>query len=468
MTFQQLLFPFVFLPLAVLLFRVTPERFRKAALVLLSLIFIAWGNPSDLLFVGLSAVFNYFSGRELVHLRNKKQQQKARAVLISAVAANLLMLGYFKYTGFAARSLGALLHVAFRDNTMAAPMGVSFFTFSVLSFLFDLYRGRAEEAGSPLDFLLFVIFFPKFSSGPIIQYHEMAAQMGALRVTRGGSEAGVRTFLVGLFKKVLLADALGLVFDPISGLPAGELSLLTAWIGALSYSFMLYYDFSGYSDMALGLGRVFGFSLPVNFRYPYRSDSVADFWRRWHASLGAWFRDYVYIPMGGSRRGDLVTIRNLLTVWLLTGLWHGANWTFVVWGLYHGAWIILEKFVLKNLLPRIPAPVRRVTVFLIVMVGWVFFFSPDLASAFRYVGRLFAFGSLADSTALYYLPTALPLLAVSCFGAFPLVRDRGRALRKAQPRWFFPAEIAVFTLGFLLCVAGMVSATYTSFLYAQF
>ena len=275
-------------------------------------------------------------------------------------------------------------------------------------------------------------------------------------------------FLTGLCKKVLIADSLQLTFGAVSAMAAEELSLLTAWLGALSYAFMLYFDFSGYSDMARGLGRVFGYSLPINFKYPYFSESVSDFWRRWHASLGGWFRDYVYIPLGGSREGDAKTIRNLMIVWLLTGLWHGANWTFLLWGLFHGVIIVLEKFPLKRVLPRIPAVLRQMVTFLLVTVGWVLFFSPDVGAAFRFLCRMGAVGAPVDDAAIYYLKSTLPVLVLAIIGSAPVVRQAAVRLERSRPRWFYVAEIVLFTAGLLLCVAGMVGSTYTSFLYAQF
>ena len=468
MAFNQLIFPFVFLPVSFLVFKIVPVRFKKFALLLLSLLFITWGNPGDLPIVLLSVVFNYYSCLQISHLNEKNKPDKAKTVLITAVTVDLLMLGFFKYFNFISQNIAGLFKASPVQNTMAVPVGISFFTFSVLSALFDVYRKKADEPKNLMDFALFVTFFPKLSSGPIIQYNEMSVQLSSMKVSRANTEAGMRMFVVGLAKKVLLANTLNIGFSAISGLNTASLTALSAWIGALSYSFMLYFDFSGYSDMAIGLGKVFGFELPQNFRYPYYSDSVSDFWRRWHASLGAWFRDYVYIPCGGSREGNAKTIRNLLIVWLLTGIWHGANWTFILWGLYHGILIIAEKFVFKKVIDKTPLFIRKIVTFILVVIGWVFFFSPDIGTAFSYLSKMFAFSVPYNSDALYYLGSSALLLAVSAVGSLPAVRGTAILIQRKRYRWFYTLQIIIFALLLIFSIAGMVSDTYSSFLYSQF
>ena len=273
--------------------------------------------------------------------------------------------------------------------------------------------------------------------------------------------------MIGLFKKVLLANQLGSLFYPI--LSTENRTALAAWLGAVGYSFLLYYDFSGYSDMAKGLGNVFGFRLPQNFDYPYDSVSITDFWRRWHASLGMWFREYVYIPLGGSRCSKAKNIRNLLAVWLLTGIWHGANWTFMVWGLYHGVLLILEKFVFAKLLDKLPVILRKILSFLLVMVGWVFFFSPDIGAAFRYLGSMVGVGGgLFDPDALYAFTSFAVLLALCAFFALPVAENALKKLEAKEPIWLKPAEIVLFAVLFCFAIAAMTGDTYVTFLYAQF
>lgn len=467
MAFSTLVFPFVFLPVSLILYFVLPKRLKNAALVVCSLVFFAWGTPEYLVLMVLDIAFHYFAGRELA--LQKARGRSGRFVLVSSVLVNLLLLGFFKYYGFLVDNLNALLGTALRARELPMPIGVSFFTFSLLSYLFDVYRDRAPAARNVLDFSLYVTFFPKLVSGPIVQYAEMEPQLRDHPVTREGFGSGARLFLIGLAKKVLLANTLGTTFYALSALPMAQLSTLSAWLGAVCYALMLYFDFSGYSDMAIGAAKMFGFEFLANFDYPYCADSVASFWRRWHMSLGFWFRTYVYIPLGGSWYGAGRTIVNLLIVWGLTGIWHGADATFLIWGLYYGLLLILEKFVLRDLLAKIPAFLRRVGTFFLVMLGWVPFFSDSLAEAGAWLGRMFYAGpaGFLDQTARFYLRTSWPVLLIALFAALPYgCRIGNRFYRMGRTASVLSSVYFIVLL--VLCVAGMVSGTYSSFLYAQF
>ena len=467
MAFSTLVFPFVFLPVSLILYFVLPKRLKNAALVVCSLVFFAWGTPEYLVLMVLDIAFHYFAGRELA--LQKARGRSGRFVLVSSVLVNLLLLGFFKYYGFLVDNLNALLGTALRARELPMPIGVSFFTFSLLSYLFDVYRDRAPAARNVLDFSLYVTFFPKLVSGPIVQYAEMEPQLRDHPVTREGFGSGARLFLIGLAKKVLLANTLGTTFYALSALPMTQLSTLSAWLGAVCYALMLYFDFSGYSDMAIGAAKMFGFEFLANFDYPYCADSVASFWRRWHMSLGFWFRTYVYIPLGGSWYGAGRTIVNLLIVWGLTGIWHGADATFLVWGLYYGLLLILEKFVLREILAKIPAFLRRIGTFFLVMLGWVPFFSDSLAEAGAWLGRMFYAGpaGFLDQTARFYFRTSWPVLLIGLFAALPYgCRIGNRFYRMGRTASVLSS--VYFILLLLLCVAGIVSGTYSSFLYAQF
>ena len=467
MAFHELSFLFLFFPVAMVLYALMPKAGRNALLVLLSLVFFAWGSPEYVLLLVLLILFNYFTGLQLDAL--KGQEKTRKLVLWSAVAADLLLLGFFKYRGFLVENINALLRTDISLQPVAMPVGVSFFTFSILSFLFDVYREKAPAPKNILDFALYVSFFPKLVSGPIVSYHAFSAQLKDRKVNLNRIGGGCRLFLIGLAKKILVADMLGTTFYALVALPLEEVSALSAWLGTICYTMMLYFDFSGYSDMAIGVAQMCGFSFGKNFDYPYLATGISDFWRRWHISLGAWFRDYVYFPLGGSRVETKKILRNLLVVWLLTGIWHGASWTFVLWGLYHGALQVIEKFTLKKVLDRIPGFVKIPLTFLAVMIGWVFFFAPDIGFAFSWLGRMLGIGArFADATAKYYLAGSLVLLLIAFVGAGPLpARLAGRVYRC---RSSVPAVLSVAWYGLLLilCIAVMAGSTYSSFLYFQF
>ena len=469
MAFNELGFLFIFFPVAIALYFVMPKVCKNAMLVILSLIFFAWGSMEYLLVLVLSIVFNYLTGLQIASLKEQGQQKQAKWVLVSAVAANLLLLGFFKYWGFLLQNVNAVFGSNFTSAVRSMPLGVSFFTFSILSFLFDVYRDKTEAPKNPLDFALYVSFFPKLVSGPIVSYTEFAGQLRERKVSFAKVGSGSRLFLIGLAKKVLLSNIIGNTFNAVSALPLAEVSTITAWLGAIAYTLMLYFDFSGYSDMAIGLAKMFGFEFEKNFDYPYMASSITDFWRRWHISLGAWFREYLYFPLGGSRVETWKIIRNLLIVWLCTGIWHGANWTFIVWGLYHGALQLIEKFLLKNILEKIPKAVKIPLTFLAVVIGWVFFFAPNLGYALTWLGRMFGIGGVGmDATAKYYLAGSWLVLLIGFVGAYPLPARLGGSLYRTRRIWPMVVSVAWFALLLILCIAGMTSSTYSSFLYFQF
>ena len=468
MTFNTILFLFTFLPISLIVYYVFPKRFRNIPLVLLSLVFYAWGNPTYLLLMAFSILFNYVTGLQLDAYQQQERTTGAKAAMISAVVVNLLVLGFFKYYGFLISTINSITGLSLHAPDLPLPLGISFFTFSVLSYVFDVYRGRAEVQKNFLDFTLYVTFFPKVTSGPIVQYQDMVPQLRDRSMAPAKFGAGISLFLVGLGKKVLIADNLGATFSAISGLTT--MSAGTAWLGMILYSLQLYFDFSGYSDMAIGLAKCFGFDFAKNFDYPYLSTSISEFWRRWHISLGAWFRDYVYIPLGGNRCSKRRQLINLAVVWLLTGLWHGSAWNFVLWGVYHGIFVILEKFVLKDFLSKIPKALRIFITVLLVFFGWVLFFSPSLMSALHYYGQMFGAGhmGLFDGTFRYYFFGSLRLLIVAFIGCGPLVHRIHQRLCYFKGGKLTYVSIVLFVLLLVLCVAYMMSATYSSFLYVQF
>ena len=469
MTFSNLFFPFVFLPVCLLLYLIMPKRLKNLLLVLCSLVFFSWGTPEYLLLMLASLLFNYFTGLQLGAQKETGKNGLAKFTLVTAVIVNLLLLGFFKYYGLLLESITGLFGTPMKAQQLPVPIGLSFFTFSVLSYLFDVNRGKVPAAKNIINFSLFVTFFPKLVSGPIVQYSAMAGQLAEHPITREKFGSGARLFLIGLAKKVLIANTLGLSFYAISALQPSELSAATAWLGAILYSLMLYFDFGGYSEMAIGLAGMFGFEISKNFDYPYISSSISEFWRRWHISLGAWFRDYIYIPLGGSREGESKTIRNLLIVWLLTGIWHGANWTFLVWGVYYGLLLVMEKFVMRDVVEKMPKILRHLFTVLLVIIGWVFFFSDSIGNAISYLGSMFGFGSgIFDSTALYYLGSSWLILIVAVVAALPFVTRFFSKLYNRKGNLAVILSVVFFGLLLLLCVASMMNDTYSTFLYFQF
>lgn len=468
MIFSSLFFLFVFLPISLILYYVVPKRFRAIPLVLISLLFYAWGTPEYIILILLSMVFNYITGLEIAHFQEAEKTIVARVFMILAVVVNLLMLGFFKYYGFLISNINAITGLQLSAPQLAMPLGISFYTFTVLSYVLDVYRGRAAAQKNILLYAVYVTFFPKLISGPIVQYKDMEAQLAERQMAPAKFGAGLNMFLVGLFKKVLISDNLGTAFNAISGLSA--MSAGTAWLGMVFYGLQLYFDFSSYSDMAIGLAKMFGFDFAKNFDYPYLSSGISEFWRRWHISLGAWFRDYVYIPLGGNRCSTPKIIRNLLVVWFLTGLWHGSSWNFILWGLYHGAFVLLEKFVLKERLEKVPKGLRIAGTVFLVFFGWVLFFSPSLTSALHYYGQMFGLGHMGfvDSTCKYYFFSNVPLLLIAIVGCGPIVQRLHQRIAYWKGGIATYVSICMYIVLLVLSVAYLVNATYTSFLYFQF
>ncbi|MBM6971952.1 MBOAT family protein, partial [Mordavella massiliensis] len=401
MLFSSIVFLFTFLPIVLILYYVLPRQFKNPVLLLASLLFYAWGEPIYLFLMMFSILFNYISGLDIA--RNLGNKRAARKSLIFNVVVNLCVLGFFKYEGFVLNSLNAVLPVEIPFQEVALPVGISFYTFQILSYIIDVYWGNVPVQKNLMDFALYVTMFPQLIAGPIVKYAEIDEQLHVREENWGRFGEGVMYFIRGLAKKVLLANTVGMIYTNVSGMAPEDVSVVTAWLGCLAYTFQIYFDFSGYSDMAVGLGKMFGFEFPWNFNYPYIAQSVTEFWRRWHISLSSWFREYVYIPLGGNRVPVPKHIRNLLVVWLLTGLWHGAAWNFVAWGLYYGVILIFEKYFFHRVLDKLPEVLRHIYSLVLVMVGWVLFFSPSFAGALEYLKLMFGAGGhgFMDGEALY-------------------------------------------------------------------
>ena len=468
MLFSSIVFLFTFLPAVVILYYLLPVRFRNVILLLASLVFYAWGEPVYLFLMLLSILFNCFSGLDIA--RNLQDKRAAKRSLVFNLIINLAVLGFFKYEGFVLDTLNGILPVHISYHALPLPIGISFYTFQILSYIIDVYRGNVKVQTNLPNFALYVTMFPQLIAGPIVQYADVDEQLASREVSRTKFGEGSMYFIRGLAKKVLLANTSGMIFTEVSGLAKGNIAVMTAWLGAFAYMFQIYFDFSGYSDMAIGLGKMFGFEFNMNFNYPYVSKSITEFWRRWHISLSSWFRDYVYIPLGGNRVSKIKHIRNLLIVWFLTGLWHGAAWNFVAWGLYYGVILIIEKYLLSPVLDRLPDVVRHIYSIVLVVIGWVLFFSSSFGQAADYIRVMFGAGAhgFADRESMYLLTSNLILWLILIFGSTPLVHFRYEHMLRTKKWNTTIINSVVYVALFIVCIAYLVTETYNPFLYFRF
>lgn len=469
MIFSSIFFLFVFLPITLVLYFIVPGRIKNVILLIASLIFYAWGEPVYILLMVFSIVYNYLSGVEMEVYEKAGKTDQRRFIFILAVIVNLGILGFFKYYGFLLDNLSRLLPVKISYHPLSLPIGISFYTFQTLSYIIDVYRGNVKVQRNPIRFGVYISMFPQLIAGPIVRYSDIEEQLTNRTVTAEGFGAGVALFIKGLGKKVLLANQIGMAYTAISQLAPEQFSALAAWVGAIAYTFQIYFDFSGYSDMAIGLGKMFGFTFMKNFDHPYISASITEFWRRWHISLGTWFREYVYIPLGGNRKGTLKTIRNIFVVWLLTGFWHGAAWNFVVWGVYYGILLMLEKYILRGVIDRLPGVLRHLYALFFVVIGWVIFAAPSLPSAGHYIHVMLGGGTAVSASAgLYYLKTSLIPLALCAICSTPGVSAELSRLVIASERWRRRLAVAIYAIIFFCSIAFLVNATYNPFLYFRF
>lgn len=459
MVFTDLIFLFCFLPISVLLTKqIRNIKLQNILLVVFSLLFYAWSNPIYVVLLILSILWNYFTAFELEAQDDEKTK---KILLIVSVVVNLFILGFYKYTGF----LMDILHIQ-SNLKIALPVGLSFFTFSELSYIFDVYNGKSKPQKSIILFTLYVSFFGKISMGPIVSYHEMEDQLTNRTFSKAQYASGMVLFSKGLIKKVLLADQLSYVYSILQN----NTSTLGVWLLAISYMLQIYFDFSGYSDMAIGLSRFFGFDFKPNFDHPYTATSVQDFWRKWHISLSQWFRDYLYIPLGGNRVDKNTYIRNIFIVWFCTGLWHGANWTFILWGLYYGCLLLLEKFFLREKLEKLPRPISHIYTLLVVLIGWVFFMSPNITTAFTTLGKMIGIGAttFANNQAKfmlksYFIVFALAiLLSTKVYDKIQIFVYNQYKMKAVYTTW------TIYIILLIVCIAFIVGGTYHSFLYFAF
>ncbi|MFV0465990.1 MAG: MBOAT family O-acyltransferase [Lachnospiraceae bacterium] len=476
MLFSSMLFLWTFLPIVLIGSRLLSRAsviVKNLFLLAASIWFYAWGEPIYVVLLLVSILLNFILGRILGYANEKENDTARRVTLIIAIVINLLILGYYKYFDFFIQTVNSIMgKEVMQIRNIALPIGISFFTFQALSYMIDLYRKEYSAQKNFIDLALYISFFPQLIAGPIVKYYEINTQLTQRTITNEKTAMGVRSFIYGLAKKVLIANFMGMIADYIYGLELSQVTGFYAWVGALCYMLQIYYDFSGYSDMAIGLGRMFGFEFPMNFDLPYISGSIQEFWRRWHISLGTWFREYVYIPLGGNRKGQTRTLFNLMFVFILTGAWHGASWNFVLWGLYYGALIVLERIGLAKILARKGMGViRHFYTLTAVLFGWVLFRAEDLHQAGAFIKRMIMPWKYVFTDVYFWdftrrIAIAAFVIGVLCSGPLQLLAER---ICPDYRKYKYGLLESIFCgLLLLLCMASLVANTYNPFIYFRF
>ena len=471
MVFSSVLFLFRFLPIFMICYFLVPRKMKNLVLFLGSLVFYAWGEPVYIFLMLFSTISDFVWGRLIEDYRGK---DSSRIFLICSIAINLFILGFFKYADFLLQTVNSVFGTAIPLLQLPLPIGISFYTFQTMSYVIDVYRGDVKAQRNILQFGVYVTMFPQLIAGPILKYHQVEKYLQGRRVDLEEISYGAKRFAIGLAKKVLLANNLGMLWEQISSLEQVQMSVLMAWLGIVAFAFQIYFDFSGYSDMAIGLGAILGFHFPENFNYPYIAASIKDFWHRWHISLSTWFKEYVYIPLGGNRKGLPRQLLNILIVWMLTGIWHGAGWNYLLWGLWFALFLILEKLFLGEILENAPKIFCRVYTLAVVMISWVFFALEKPGEIWTYIQSMFGLGGveLMNSQALFLGSEYLVLLIVALVACLPL---GGRMVHGLKSSKTGPA-MALYRLGekviptvlLILSIAYIVDASYNPFLYFRF
>ena len=463
MVFSSLEFLFLYFAVSMLIYFAGPLKLRNAVLLVVSLVFYGWGEPVYVFLMIGTILIDYVCGYFTDKYKKKGNIKAARAFLIAAVVSNLLLLGFFKYWNFVIDNLNSIFGLSIKAVEVSLPIGISFYTFQALSYVIDVYREDASVQKNPVSFGAYVTLFPQLIAGPIVRYRDVDLELRDRPHNLVMMSSGIRTFICGFAKKVLLANSAGAVWETFRD----SNTVLGSWLGIIFFSFQIYFDFSGYSDMAIGLGKMLGFTFRENFYYPYTSKSITEFWRRWHISLGTWFREYVYIPLGGNRRGRGRTYLNILIVWFLTGLWHGASWNFILWGLYYCVILVIEKLFLKKLLDKAPAIVSHVYSLILILFGWWLFVFDDMSAGFSFLGKMFGAAPFTTGAVTLDALSNAVLLVVLVIACTPLPKKLYYKLyeKSAAARW---VAVGLAVAALFVCTAYLVNSSYNPFLYFRF
>lgn len=463
MVFSSLTFLFYFLPIVLLLYYIVPKKLRNLILFISSLVFYFIGEPKYGILMIISILSTYIHG-----LLMDKYEKHKKKILISSVIISLSFLIFFKYTDFIIKNINSIFNGDFDLLNLALPIGISFYTFKMISYIVDLYKNKVKVQKNFLNLATYVSLFPQLMAGPIVRYSTIENELEDRNYTFSGFSNGVRRFIIGLAKKVLIADVLSDLIGNFNN--CTEKTVLFYWIYAIATTLQIYFDFSGYSDMAIGLGKMFGFNFPENFNYPYISKSITEFWRRWHMTLGTWFRDYVYIPLGGNRVGKIKWLRNILIVWILTGLWHGAAWNFILWGLLYGILLMIEKLGLLKILDKLPSFLSRTYVMFITLVGFILFSGVGVNEILENLGGLFGIGtsSLVNKESIYYLISYALVLIIAIIASTPILKNIFLKLKEKVPKVINILEPIVLSILLIICTSYLVDGSFNPFLYFRF
>ena len=464
MVFSSLTFLFIYFPITLMVMKLSPLKYRNFCLLVLSLLFYSYGEPKYIIIMLVSCIVDYFNGYMVDKYRDNKRI--AKRFVIFSIVFNLGLLGFFKYYDFLVSILNSIGINIFSPLNISLPIGISFYTFQTMSYPIDVYRNDAKVQKNLVNFSCYVTMFFQLIAGPIVRYKDIAAQLDHRIENENGFYNGIKRFVCGLAKKVILANNMGLIFEQINSLNNENISLLLAWLGIICFALQIYFDFSGYSDMAIGVASMFGFDLLENFNYPYIASSITDFWRRWHISLSSWFRDYVYIPLGGNRKGLYRQCINIMIVWLLTGLWHGASFNFILWGLYYGLILIFEKVIGLKILKRIPAVFRHIYALALILIGWVIFNFTDFDMMINYFGLMFNNPVIIDNISLYFIRDNIVLIIISIIACLPVRLSRLNPFVINKKFEYLMPLIILGTL--IICVAFICESSYNPFLYFRF
>lgn len=466
MVFSSIVFLYIFLPIMLLIYFIVPNKFKNAVMILASLIFFAWGEIRYIFIMLLLAIMDYICGQKINKYFENKNKKKI--FLFIDIGVNLLILFFFKYADFIITNINHITNLDIPLLNIPLPIGVSFNTFQSLSYIIDVYRGTVKCEKSFYNYLAYTTLFPQIIAGPIVRYETVDEELEEKNISIDNFTIGIKRFIIGLGKKVLIANNIGVLWNIIEMGDYSNLTFVLSWFGIIAFALQIYFDFSGYSDMAIGLAKIFGMDFDENFNFPYISKSITEFWRRWHMTLSSWFKDYVYIPLGGNRKGFIKQIRNILIVWFLTGAWHGASWNFILWGLYFGVILILEKLFILKVLEKTGKIFSHIYAIILILIGWVIFAFEDLSKIGTYFNAMFNINNFVNNETLYYVKNYGLITTIGILCSTLIIKNFIEKLNKSDKKRYKILEIIFYMAIFILCTANLVSDSFNPFLYFRF